>query len=74
MLTNLNLVAAGIGVSCVPESMRQVGGGGIVYATLDAPAAAKDLLRAPLTLVHRADEATSMVLAFVTKARRFATR
>lgn len=74
MLTNLNLVAAGIGVSCVPESMRQVGGPGIVYASLDAPAAARDLLRAPLTLVHRTDEARSTVLAFLTKARRLAAR
>ena len=72
MLTNLNLVAAGIGVSCVPESMRQVGGQGVVYAALDAPAAARALLRAPLTLMHRADEARPAVLAFIAEARRLA--
>ena len=72
MLTNLNLVAAGIGVSCVPESMRQVGGQGVVYAALDAPAAARAQLRAPLTLMHRADEARPAVLAFIAEARRLA--
>ena len=37
MSTNLNLVAAGIGVSCVPASMRQIGNHGVVYATLKHP-------------------------------------
>jgi DNA-binding transcriptional LysR family regulator len=72
MLTNLNLVAAGIGVSCVPESMRQIGNHGVVYATLDAPAAAQSLLRAPMTLMHRAGEIRPVVLAFITEARRLA--
>jgi DNA-binding transcriptional LysR family regulator len=73
MLTNLNLVAAGIGVSCVPASMRQVTGRGIEYAALDAPAAARALLRAPLTLVYRAAEARPAVLAFIAEAARLAT-
>ena len=47
MLTNLNLVAAGIGVSCVPESMRQVTNAGVVYAVPEASAAARKLLRRP---------------------------
>jgi DNA-binding transcriptional LysR family regulator len=73
MLTNLNLVAAGIGVSCVPASMRQIGNHGVVYATLEAPAAAQSLLRAPMTLIHRADESRPSVLAFVAEARHLAT-
>jgi DNA-binding transcriptional LysR family regulator len=72
MLTNLNLVAAGIGVSCVPDSMRQVGGRGVVYATLDAPAAAQALLRAPLTLVYRQLETRPAVLAFIASAQHLA--
>jgi DNA-binding transcriptional LysR family regulator len=72
MLTNLNLVAAGIGVSCVPESMCQVANHGAVYAIPEAPAAARNLLRAPMTLVYRADESKPAVLAFVTEARRLA--
>jgi DNA-binding transcriptional LysR family regulator len=72
MLTNLNLVAAGIGVSCVPESMRQVGNHGVVYAALEAPAAARSLLRAPLTLMHRSNESRPTVLAFIIEARRLA--
>jgi DNA-binding transcriptional LysR family regulator len=74
MLTNLNLVAAGIGVSCVPESMRHLAIEGIVFARLEAPDGARKLLRAPLTLVHHADESRPLVLAFIAKARRLASR
>jgi DNA-binding transcriptional LysR family regulator len=70
MLTNLNLVAAGIGVSCVPASMREVHVQGVAYAALDAPAAARALLQAPITLVHRSDERRPAVLAFIAEARR----
>ena len=56
MLTNLVLVAAGIGVSFVPASMRGVGLAGIAYrALLDTP------LTAPLTLATRADETDPVV-------------
>jgi DNA-binding transcriptional LysR family regulator len=68
MLTNLNLVAAGIGVSCVPESMRQAGTYGIVYAIPEAPSAARNLLRAPMTLVYRANESSSIVRSFIAEA------
>jgi DNA-binding transcriptional LysR family regulator len=70
MLTNLNLVAAGIGVSCVPESMRQVGNFGVVYAIPEVPSAARNLLRAPMTLVHRANESSPAVLSFIAEAGR----
>jgi len=72
MLVNLNLVAAGAGVSCVPESMSQVALRGVVYADLDAPPEARALLRAPLTLVHRADETRPVVLAFIAAAKKLA--
>jgi len=72
MLTNLNLVAGGIGVSCVPESMRQVATDGIVYVIPVAPAAARKLLRAPMTLVHRSDDRRPTVCAFIAEARRLA--
>jgi DNA-binding transcriptional LysR family regulator len=72
MLTNLNLVAAGIGVSCVPESMRHVATEGIVYAVPEAPAAARKLLQAPLTLIYRADESRPIVRSFIAEAQRLA--
>jgi len=72
MLTNLNLVAAGIGVSLVPESMRHVANAGVVYATPEAPAAAQRLLSAPMTLIHRSDEARPAVCAFIAQAQRLA--
>jgi DNA-binding transcriptional LysR family regulator len=73
MLINLNLVAAGIGVSCVPESMRHLAIEGIVFAGLEVPDRARKLLRAPLTLVHQADESRPLVLAFIAEARRLAS-
>ncbi len=51
MLTNLNLVAAGVGVSAVPASMRGIHPGQVAYrAIADRPG-----LDAPLNLLHRAD-------------------
>jgi DNA-binding transcriptional LysR family regulator len=74
MLTNLSLVAAGIGVSCVPESMQYLGIKGVVFAGLEVPDRARKLLHAPLTLVHHADESRPSVLAFIAEARRLASR
>lgn len=54
MMSNLNLVAAGVGLSVVPASMRGTHGDAIVYR----PLADGGALRAPLSLVWRAgDEA-----------------
>lgn len=54
MMSNLNLVAAGVGISVVPASMRGTHGDAVVYR----PLADGGALRAPLTLVYRAgDEA-----------------
>jgi DNA-binding transcriptional LysR family regulator len=74
MLTNLVLVAAGIGVSCVPESMQHLAIEGIVFAGLEVPDRARKLLRAPITLVHHADESRPSVLAFIAEAQRLASR
>lgn len=48
MMTNLNLVAAGAGVSVVPASMQGQHPGSVIYRRI----AARDRLSAPLTLVH----------------------
>ena len=72
MLTNLNLVAAGMGISCVPESMQHFAIEGVVFAQLEAPARAQRLLRAPLTLVYRTDDTRPLLAAFIAEARRLA--
>jgi DNA-binding transcriptional LysR family regulator len=74
MLTNLILVAAGIGVSCVPESMHRLAIKGVVFAELEVPDRARKLLSAPLTLVHHADEFRPSVLGFIDEGRRLASR
>ncbi len=64
MLTNLNLVAAGVGVSVVPGSMRSIHSGHVAYcAILDRPR-----LQAPLTLLHRTD-AKPAALRFLALAK-----
>ncbi|OZI28943.1 LysR family transcriptional regulator [Bordetella genomosp. 1] len=49
MMTNLNLVAAGAGVSVVPASMRGKDSGGVAYFRMRA----RERLTAPMTLVYR---------------------
>ena len=68
MMTNLNLVAAGAGISVVPASMRGTHAHAIAYRSLAAGAA----LDAPLTLVHRADTNPGPVNTFVALLRRLA--
>ena len=66
MLTNITLVAAGVGVSVVPASMKDIHREAVFYAEpRDAPQ-----LRAPLNLVTRIGETTPTVATFV----RFALR
>ena len=57
MLTAINLVAAGVGISLVPGSMRSIRLGGVCYVPLRAPAG----LDAPLTLAHRAGDDRAVV-------------
>jgi DNA-binding transcriptional LysR family regulator len=68
MLTAINLVVAGVGISMVPASIREIRQQGIVYCpVLDAPS-----LVAPLTLVYRRGEAEPTVTDFIELSRRFA--
>jgi DNA-binding transcriptional LysR family regulator len=61
MLIAINLVAAGVGISVVPASIREVRPEGIAYCPLlDAPS-----LIAPLTLVYRRDETRRIVTDFI---------
>jgi DNA-binding transcriptional LysR family regulator len=61
MLISINLVAAGVGISLVPASIREVRQEGIAYCPiLDAPS-----LIAPLTLVYRRGETRPIVTDFI---------
>jgi DNA-binding transcriptional LysR family regulator len=65
MLTNVLLVAAGIGVSVVPASMRGIQGERVAYAVLRGAGR----LAAPLTLVSRTGEPNPCADRFVALAR-----
>jgi DNA-binding transcriptional LysR family regulator len=68
MLTSINLVAAGVGISLVPASIREIRQEGIAYCpVLDAPS-----LVAPLTLVYRRGEARPIVTDFIELSRNLA--
>lgn len=57
MMTNLNLVAAGVGLSVVPQSMASVHPHAIVYLPLEyLPLENGQAMDAPLTLVSRSAE------------------
>jgi DNA-binding transcriptional LysR family regulator len=61
MLTNLTLVAAGVGVTVVPASMKDIHREDVFYAeAIDAPQ-----LMAPLTLVSRVGETNPVAQRFV---------
>jgi DNA-binding transcriptional LysR family regulator len=62
MMTNLNLVAAGVGISVVPASMQGTHVKAIVYRPMQRSAR----LVAPLTLVYREDSCIGPTLTFVT--------
>ncbi len=65
MLTNLNMVAAGIGISVVPASMREIRLGGVCYRAIDSSVP----LRAPVTLATREGEERATVGNFVEVAK-----
>jgi DNA-binding transcriptional LysR family regulator len=68
MLTSISLVAAGVGISLVPASIREIHQEGIAYCpVLDAPS-----LIAPLTLVYRRGEARPIVTDFIELSRKLA--
>jgi DNA-binding transcriptional LysR family regulator len=61
MLSTLNLVGAGLGVSIVPESMRRLQMDGVVFCRLkDRPP-----LKAPLHFAHRREEKSPVVQRFI---------
>jgi DNA-binding transcriptional LysR family regulator len=66
MLATLSLVAAGLGVTLVPQSMRRLRVHGVAYRPLD-PAAG---LVAPLNLAYRRGESSAAALRFIALARR----
>jgi DNA-binding transcriptional LysR family regulator len=70
MMTNVNLVAAGAGLSVLPASMRGVHAGAVVYRRL----ASSPPLRAPLTMVFRAGDCAGPTATFMNVAREVARR
>lgn len=68
MLTNITLVAAGVGVSAVPASMREIHREGVAYVE----ARGGPRLRAPLSLVCRIGHGDPVVGRFVAFALKMA--
>jgi DNA-binding transcriptional LysR family regulator len=65
MLATLSLVAAGLGVTLVPQSMRRLRVHGVVYRRLDGAAG----LIAPLNLAYRRGDASPAARRFIALAR-----
>jgi DNA-binding transcriptional LysR family regulator len=70
MMSNLNLVASGAGVSIVPASMKGAHGSSVAYRMLPA----LPELRAPITLVYRKESCGPVTDRFLALARRLASR
>jgi DNA-binding transcriptional LysR family regulator len=70
MMTNLNLVAAGVGLSVVPASMEGTHPHAIVYRKLAGSAK----LGAPLTLAYRRDDCGGPTGTFIALVRELAAR
>jgi len=66
MLTNINLVAAGVGVSVVPASMSCFHQHAVVYSPMDGVKNVK----APITMVQHASQATLIVHNFCQVAKQ----
>lgn len=66
MLTNLNMVAAGIGISVVPASMREIRLHGVIYRSIASPTP----LRVPFTLATRASDERAALRNFVQVAQQ----
>ena len=66
MLATLSLVAAGLGVSLVPQSMRRLRVHGVAYRALDNAAG----LVAPLNLAYRRGESSAAAQRFIALVRR----
>jgi DNA-binding transcriptional LysR family regulator len=70
MLTNIMLVAAGVGVSVVPASMRESHKESVAYR----PLAHIPGLIAPITLIHRKEETNPAASHFIAITKRLARR
>jgi DNA-binding transcriptional LysR family regulator len=70
MLTNINLVAAGAGISMVPASMREVNLRQVVYC----PMRTTPKLTAPLTLAYLTDDVDPVLSNFIAITRAMLTR
>jgi DNA-binding transcriptional LysR family regulator len=68
MLSTLSLVAAGLGVTVVPESMSRLEAEGVAYRALDRSAQ----LTAPLNLAYRRGEISAAVRRFIGLVQRSA--
>ena len=68
MMTNVNLVAAGAGLSVLPASMSMVHTGSVVYRRINPTVP----LRAPLTMVYRSDDCAGPTATFMAIAREVA--
>jgi DNA-binding transcriptional LysR family regulator len=66
LLATLSLVAAGLGVTLVPQSMRRLRLEGIAYRSLDSAAG----LVAPLNLAYRRAEGAAAARRFIALVRR----
>jgi len=66
MLATLSLVAAGLGVTLVPDSMRRLRVHGVSYRALDPEGGPV----APLNLVHRLGETSTAIRRFIALVRR----
>jgi DNA-binding transcriptional LysR family regulator len=69
MLTNISLVAAGVGISVTPASMRGFHTDAVRYCRIADDGAG---LSAPLTLVVREDDITPVTAYFIEEAKRIA--
>ncbi|MDR7334471.1 LysR family transcriptional regulator [Roseateles asaccharophilus] len=68
MMMNLNLIAAGAGISVVPASMRGMHAHSVVFRPLEKQAR----LEAPLTLAYRSHDQEGPTATFLALARRIA--
>lgn len=68
IVSTLNLVAAGLGVTIVPASLSRLPLDGVVYR----PLAGRPALTVPLALASRRDERSAATLAFIERVRRLA--
>jgi DNA-binding transcriptional LysR family regulator len=65
LTTMVHMVAAGFGVSIVPQSIAQIHLAGVAYIRIEG-----DAPRAPISLAYRRDDRSTTVRNFVASARR----